>query len=263
MSWCTPTRAAGSYALAIDGGGLVGVHTRTIPGPGTKLSVIARPLENGTFAEAERPKRAGEAGKASFGGTVTFVDPDPVAPVYSVSGRGASVLVHVVPDPAGAAPDLPLLGSFVTVDVRISEPEPVTPEAAAPASEAPPSACGPGVAPPSPVTPVEPPAVILWETRVEVAGDPATRMELAALVTGICPEGNAVMLSSDDSREDGSDLLLVVPPQIDASGLEPGDSVLATAEIGEGGVLTLTGLASDQRVKGADDARAAQGDLKR
>ena len=253
--------AAGSYALAIAGGGLVAVHSRAIPSAGTKLSTPVRQLANGTFAESSEPKREGRAATASFSGAVTYVDSDPASPGYTVSGRGASVLVRVVPDPAGALPALPPLGSFATVDVRIAKPEPITPEAAAPAPEAPPDACGSGVPAPAPLPAVEAPAATLWQSRVTVDGEPATHLELAAIVTGLCPGGQVLLLSSDDSREGGGDLVLAVPPKISTAELQPGDPVLASAEIGEAGDLTLTGLVGDERVKGADDPKTAQGDL--
>jgi hypothetical protein len=40
-----------------------------------------------------------------------------------------------------------------------------------------------------------------------------------------------------------------------------GKSVAATATIGEDGSLTLSGLASDERIDGADDTTATRGDL--
>jgi hypothetical protein len=54
-----------------------------------------------------------------------------------------------------------------------------------------------------------------------------------------------------------------VPADIATGDLVIGQSVTATATIEADGSLELTGLASDERAKGADDAMSVQGDLKR
>ncbi len=229
--------AAGSYALAIKGGELVPVHARKLPLPGTKLKVAVRRLANGTFAETDAPERSGKAVQVGFRGVVTFVDPDPATPAYTVSGRGASILVQVEPDPSGALAPLPVLGHYVDVMAAIENP----------------SAAG------GPV-----PAASLRQRQIEVeASEPATYVDLAGIVTAVLPETSQLLLSADDTRESGTDITLAVPPRIDTGQLEPGDSFLATATVAEEGTLTLVGLASDEHTKGADDATLALGDLKR
>ena len=52
-----------------------------------------------------------------------------------------------------------------------------------------------------------------------------------------------------------------MPATIDTGKLKIGQSVTATATFGDDGSLTLSGLASDERAKGADDFEATQGDL--
>ena len=111
--------AAGSYALALSGGELVAIHAAKLPRPGAKLRVPIRRLANGTLAEAEGPAKSGTAARAAFDGTVTWANPDPLAPAYTVSWLGASILVQVPPDPTGTPPVLPALGSYVTVEVAI------------------------------------------------------------------------------------------------------------------------------------------------
>lgn len=230
--------AAGSYALAIKGGELVPIHARKLPAPGTKLTVLARRLANGTFAEAEIPERSGKSAQAAFEGVITFVGPDPAAPTYAVSGRGASILVHCEPDPTGAMPQLPTLGAYVTVTAGIEKSEPTTTEPAT--------------------------AVVLRQRQVKVeTAEPSTYLDLAGVVTAVLPDTSQLLLSADDSRQSGQDLTLAVPAAIDTSGVEIGDSYLATAEVAEDGTLTLAGLASDEHTRGADDAASAQGDLKR
>jgi hypothetical protein len=218
--------AAGSYALAIAGGELVPIHARKLPPAGARLALLARRLANGTFAEAKRPERIGKVAQANFRGVATYVNPDPAAPAYTVSGRGASLLVHVAPDPSGVAPQLPVVGARVTVTAAIGD--------------------------------------RLEQRSIEVEeGEPSTYLDLAGIVQAVLPDTAQLVLSADGIDEGETDLTLAVPPAIKLTAIEPGDSYLATATIGPDGSLTLAGLASDEHTKGADDPTLALGDLKR
>ncbi len=255
--------AAGSYTLAIKGGELVPIHAPKLPRVGAKLSIEGLQLANGTFDEEGTPQRKGQATKASFRGVVTHLDPDALA--YTLSGRGASILIHVRPDPTGAPAQLPPLGSYATATVEIEKPQlPVPPPVAeSPVEAAPEVAPTPTCVPnPSLPTPVSPTAV-LWQKQLKTEGGPATYLDLAGVVTAVCPDIAQLLISADDSRESGSDLALTVPAELDTSKLKPGDSFLATAKLSEDGTLSLSGLASDEHLKGADDETSAQGDLKR
>ena len=177
---------AGSYALAIEGGELVPIHARALPGAGTRLTVLGERLANGTFAEAEAPELRKQAAQVAFRGAVSFVGPDPADPAYIVSGRGVSLLVHVNPDPSGAVPPLPALGVYVAVTAAIGEP-----------------ADGTEPAPP----------VVLLQREVEVeVGEPATYLDLAGVLTAVVPESAQISLSADDAREGGADLVLSPAP---------------------------------------------------
>ena len=264
--------AAGSYALAIKGGELVPVHARKLPPPGAKLTVVARRLANGTFAEEEKPRRSGRAATATFRGTVTFADADPVAPSYTVSGRGSSLPVLVDPDPSGAPPALPAVGSYATVTVAIEKPQPVAepvspappPVEGAPPVEAPPPAPSCARDPALPPLPPAKPAAVLRQRQLELEeAPPSTYLDLAGILTAVCADAGQLLLSSDGARESEGDLTLAVPTSIGTAKLKLGDSFLATATVGEDGSLTLAGLVGDEQVKGADDPGSAQGDLKR
>lgn len=254
--------AAGSYSLAIAGGELVAVHAPELPAPGARLSVPLRRLANGTFAEAGAHERLGRVARATFRGTVSFVDASPEAPAYTVSGRGASILVRVQPDLTGIAPQLPSLGSYATVGVDIERPPVIVaePESETAVDPEPPT-CALDLTQPAP--PKIEPAATLWQQRLEVEGEPSTYTDLAGIVIAVCPESGQLLLSADDIREDNEDIVLAVPPSIDSAKLAIGDSFLATATIEAGGSLTLAGIANDERTKGADDPMGAQGDLKR
>lgn len=255
--------AAGSYTLAGAGGELVSLHAPKLPQIATRLAVEAVPLGNETFAEEER-QRKGSAQGASFAGVVTYVDADPLAPAYTVSGRGSSLLVHAVPS---AFATLPVLGAYAKVLVALEElpaptPPPLVAEPAAPETTvpAPPAPCAPDPA----LRPPRAPALRLVQRELKVeALEPSTYLELAAVVSAICPATAQIMLSADDLRESEADLTLTVPSSISTAELELGQPVLATAEVDEAGALILIGLASDEGRKGAEDSRAAQGDLAR
>lgn len=219
--------AAGSYAIAIKGGELLAVHTAELPEPGTKLSASLRRLANGTFAEADDlEEEKSKATEVTFRGSVTFANPDPAAPAYTVSGRGSSLLVHVDPDPTGAAPELPPIGSYVTVTAEIDKG--------------------------------------LRQKTVEIEpGARSTYLDLAGVVKEVLPDTDQLLFSADWADESESSLTLKVPGEVDATKLKPGDSYLATAEVEADGSLAIKGVASDEHTKGADESSSAQGDLKR
>ncbi|HEX6781635.1 MAG TPA: hypothetical protein VF125_06340 [Solirubrobacterales bacterium] len=247
---------AGSYAMAIAGGELVSVHAAKLPTPGEKLTVEAEPLDNNTFAEEAREK-TGATAQATARGVVTFVDADPLAPAYTLSGRGSSILVHL---PVTAADQLPGLGAYATVGIGIEPPQ-------SPSGEPPPPTAAPEPAPacaPDPgLQPPPAPRRVAVQRSLEAEPEPATYLDLAGVVTGICPATGQLLLSADDLRSSEADLLLAVPAKIRLGALEVGESIVATATVAEDGALTLTGLAGDEGRKGAEDPALAQGDLKR
>ncbi len=258
--------AAGSYALAISGGELVAVHAPKLPAVGAKLSLPLAQLANGTFAEENPRKQTGKGTRATFNGTVTYLDPDPATPSYTVSGRGASVLVHVHPDPTGAASPLPPLGAYATVTVDVekpppaaAEPPPVSEPPAVEAAPAPTCAPDPSLPPPAEIEP----SAVLWQRQVKADGTPSTYLELAGTVEAICPETTQILFSADGLGASDNTLTLKVPDRIDTSKLMLGDSYLLTATVEPDSSLTLSGVASDEHTKGAEDPSSAQGDLKR
>jgi hypothetical protein len=216
--------AASSYTVAETGGVMSAVHAGKLPAPGIAVEVPIKALANGTLGEAGTRRKTATKATAELAGIVTFVSPDPAAPAYSLSNRGSSVLVHVQPDPSGALPPLPVLGAYATLRVGIE-------------------------------------AGVLWQRQISGGGAPFTHADLAGIVAAVNAETSQLSISADDVRESGQDIVLTVPPGIDASGLAVGDSVLASADIGAEGALALTGLASDERLKGAEDSAATQGDL--
>ena len=257
--------AAASYTVAETGGVMSAVHAGKLPPAGTQIEVPIRTLANGTLAEAGKRRKSGTRTAATLAGIVTFVESNAATPAYAVSNRGASVLVHVHPEPSGAVPPLPALGAYASVTVDIEAPQPALPAAAETAAE--PTATAPTPATPSCAPdPAQPPAAVepksvLWQREFGGGGAPFTHSDFEGIVAAVCPDTAQLLISADDVREAGHDLLFAVPPGIDATKVTVGQSVAAGADIGAGGSLTLTGLAGDERLKGADDAKAIQGDL--
>jgi hypothetical protein len=216
--------AASSYTVAETGGVMSAVHAGKLPAPGIAVEVPIKALANGTLGEAGTRRKTGSKEVTELAGIVTFVKADPAAPAYAISNRGSSVLIHLQPDPSGALPPLPVLGAYGTAEVAIE-------------------------------------AGVLWQRQLSAGGAPFTHAELEGVVAAVEAETAQLLISADDVRESGQDIALAIPAQIDASALAVGDSVLASADIGADGVLTLTGLASDERLKGAENTEATQGDL--
>jgi hypothetical protein len=216
--------AAGSYTVAEPGGVMSAVHAGKPPAAGSEVEVLIRALANGTLAEAGTRQRSGEAAEAELAGIVSFVGTDPAAPSYTLSNRGSSVLVGVEPDPSGALPSLPVLGAYATVTAAIE-------------------------------------AGVLTQRRLSSGGAPFTHVAIEGILAAVDAETAQLSISADDIRESGQDVSIAIPAGIDTSALAPGDSVLASADIGADSSLALTGLASDERLKGAEDTTATQGDL--
>jgi hypothetical protein len=268
-------KAAGSYVVAEQGGALTAVHAPTAPRSGTKVEVPVRPLANGTYGQAGRRLRLGAQRKAEISGIVTHVDTTSSAPAYTVSKRGASMLVHLRPDLSGPPPALPAVGSFANVEVDIEKREPPTTAAAeepSPSAEpqpvepapqpatAPASSCAPDVnqAPPVPINS----PTTLWQRQIDAEGAPFSYSDFAGIVIAVCPESSELVISADDVRESGNDLLFGLSTgEIDLTPVRVGNSILATATIAADEKLSITGLADDEHMRRADDVEAMQGDL--
>jgi hypothetical protein len=225
-----------------------------------------RQLANGTYAEDGQRNGVGIADSASFAGTVTYCadlqQPEvsctgPFQPgdkyVYTVSSPGASVLVSA---PESAIAPTPVVGSRVDVTVGIgNEFQSIAPTS--PTSSDPSCPPPPGGLPAPPLTAPE-----LTQTAASVTGQP-TSGSLEAVVQIACPgDSPKLILSADDVRQAERDLpIFAVPTGIDLGKLIAGQAVQAAVDIAADDTLSLTGIASDQGVAGADDRTQRQGSL--
>jgi hypothetical protein len=260
---------AQSYTVSTSGG-LIAIHADTLPLVGAQVESQVRKLNNGTYAESGGRNPVGTADQASFQGTVTYCADleQPSAPcdgasssdhyVYTVSSLGASIVVSE-PNPATAAP--PQVGSRVQVAVRIG----VDFNPIAPLDEAD-WRVNPDCTPPYEERNglPKPPVVTkeLTQTSVTITGQ-ATTATIESVLQARCPADTpSLILSADDVREAGRDLVpLNVPGGIDMNRLNPGQAVQTAVDIAADGGLTLKGITSDQGAGGADDATQGQGSL--
>jgi hypothetical protein len=260
---------AESYTLA-SGNTLTSIHAGSLPRVGDRVEAPVRKLKNTTYAEDGARTQQGTADQTSFSGTVTYCadldDPSAVCDgsvpesgeyVYSVSHIGSSILVRIPGSPPAAAP--PPVGSVVDVGIRI---DPFSPPAPPDPPRDDPSPCNPGDGeangrPNPPITPT----ANLVQTSLTIRPPPAQLADLEAVVQAICP--GQVVLSADDIREGGRDLLPIAAPGLDLSRLQPGQAVYANVEVGSDAAhtLTLRGITSDHGLIGADDPSQGQGTL--
>ncbi|MFN8113510.1 MAG: hypothetical protein U0R51_09960 [Solirubrobacterales bacterium] len=274
---------AESYSVAEGSGALSTIHATKLPDAGAEIQVPVDPLFNTTSAEAGRRKEDGSGENVTFSGTVTWVDEK--AGTYVVSSAGASVVV-TVPEPEQGARDMPALTAGVTVKAELAAREadppsgdPAAAEARRPAEEGGPRAAGraatateppAGEAPasrcePERAYPEDPvvPAVELRQVSYEVEFDSLSYALLEGVVQAVCDDESQIVVSADDVRELGADLVLAVPKQIDPALVEEGSSITAAVdpEPAEDGTHALYGIAGDDGIDGADDEKLGQGDL--
>jgi hypothetical protein len=246
---------AGSYTLATSGGELMPVHAHQLPKAGSRVSVVVRQLFNGTFAEKGKRSVKGNETQAKLTGYVSYRDP--TGNVYALSVRGASILIHVPESDAEGSPAIPPLGAYAETMAKIEQPQPEGKRSRdqrrrAAATADPECTAGTG--------PDAGSGAVLDQTHAKFTLPPVHYVDMEGIVGETCTDPGELTLSADDVRESTRNLLLAAPSPIDVTKLESGDAIDVTAELGEDGSYTVTGLSSDQGVEGASDRSAAQGD---
>ena len=134
-----------------------------------------------------------------------------------------------------------------------------------------PETCAPET--PYPDPPVVPTAT-LTQTSLLVDFEELDSANGAAVVQAVCLEGEpdatgaigeqpSLIVSADDSRESGTDVVVAIPDEIDPTLYEPGEPIAYELDPSpeEGEPLTLGGISSDDGSKGADDEETGQGTL--
>ena len=260
---------AGSYTMADDSGQLNAIHTTgDLPRAGADLSLEVREVSNGTYAESSGRRRLGSSAEAKVAGLVTYRDP--LSGLYAVSRRGVSLIVHPPPGPAAPPPDPPALGADVTVTVAVEQLPAPDPAAApvAPLDPAPLLTQPPDQPAPTPPPGCAdggprgfPPRTLLTQKRISAPGEPLGYSDFEGIVETTCSDPARLVLTADDLRESGADITFTVPSGIDLAMLTQGQTLDVSAVYGAGADgFQLTGLSSEEGIKGADDASKAQGD---
>jgi hypothetical protein len=214
---------AGTYILAADSGDLYAVHSADQPTPGTRISVPLKARDNGTYTENGKRTTTATVGGARFRGSITYVDS--TARTYTISTRGASLLVHAPAADANGQPELPKLNQFVTLAVSIEQPP-------APSGDplAPPPVC-PGPADKAAAPPYCYPAVAVLRQLSLTTVSTFDSFDLEGIVQSVDTTAHTLVLSADDIREDGTDITMTAAPSIDLAALKPGQTIGATTTI--------------------------------
>jgi hypothetical protein len=232
-------RLAGSYTVARSGGKLYSVHSSSLPNLGDVVSVEARVLANGTWAEDGDRSRTDGAQQVDLEGTVTFSDPRIGA--YSVSANGSSILVRVKPGVR-----MPQVADKVSVTARIANKlDPIEP------LDAGRDGCG------KPPNLPKAQKVALQQVSLKVT-DSASNTDLEGIVQGVCRKAGSLILSADDLRESGRDIAVTVPNDLRLAKIDIGQMLKIRADIGSSGNFTAKKIADDERQSGANDESRIQ-----
>lgn len=218
---------AKSFTVADRSGRLTAVHARRSPRIGSRVTLRATKLRNGTY-KAGRLRAHGRVRRARVRGIVTFVDRSRRQLV--LSSRGVSLLVRLARSArARAAEALPAVGSEVTVSATLTDPT------------------GSSVlGDPGSLTSTAAPA-----------SDP---IDLEGSVLAIDTATRTLTLSADDSEESGATISVTLPDSFDIAAYSVGDEVEVVATLNADGT-TYTAVASsgDEGVTEAEDAADDEG----
>lgn len=185
-------RASG-FVWANAKGRLTQSHRARAAGFGRHVAFRARGMSVGA-----------KASTAKVRGAVTFVDA--AARTFTLSGNGASILVHLADD----AQALPAVGDEVLIVADLAGST----------------------------------ATQLEGRIVTVGGDQAQSVELEGVVLAIDDASRTLTLSADDSRESGEMIAVSVPAAFDLATFAVGDSVELLATLNDDG-QTFTLVAVD------------------
>lgn len=222
---------AHSFVVANAAGQMSAVHATRSPRIGSKVSLKATRLTNGTYKGA-KVRAHGRAHRARIRGIVTFVDR--AHNRFTLSSRGVSLLVRMAhrPRQAGTTTTLPSPGSDVTVTSNLDQSDDST------------VVTTPGSVQSSPTPPA--------------AGTPVS---LEGTILSIDTTTRTLMLSADDSNASGQAISVTLPDTFDITAFHVGDQIEILATLNSDGT-TYTAVASsgDQNAQQADNQGEDQGD---
>jgi len=216
---------AHSFVIALRGGGLRAIHARRSPALGTRVTVDASALRNGTWA-MQRLTRSGSANtRVRVRGTVTYVNSR--QGLFVVSARGVSLLVH---DRRAR-----LRGAHIAADTTVSDGGVVTVDG---------SLAGDSID----------------AIDVQSDGQDVNGIDLEATVQAVDTAARTLTVSADDSGESGSTLVVDVPASFDIGAFSDGESLEMVASPNGDGTYTLEQVSDDGGAQTANNPGDNQGD---
>ena len=219
------TKRTGGFVVADHLGRLLAVHSARAVLPGSRVTVAAQRLSNGTYAAADL--HSGTARRqARLRGRVTYIAPTRRALV--VSARGVSLLVRLHPHTGAsaqralAASSTSGIGASVVVDAQL----------------------GSG------------PSVTARDLRVIARS--RRPVDLEGVVQHV--SDRTLEISADDDAASGASLTVHLPAGFDVSSFAAGEEVQLVARPEPDGSFTAVGASGDSSQQQADSSDEQQGD---
>ena len=221
---------AHSFVVANANGRMAAVHATRSPRVGSRVSLKATKLANGTY-RGSRIRGHGRAHRARLRGIVTFVDR--ANRRFTLSSRGVSLLVRLGKRPRQASdPTLPAPGDDVTVTTDLDQSDDST--------------------------------VVTDPSTIQVGQTPAPAgapIQLEGTVLAIDQTTRTLMLSADDDNASGQAISVVLPDTFDITAFHVGDEVELLATLNADGVsYTAVSSSGDDNAQQAEDQGDDQGD---
>jgi hypothetical protein len=215
---------AHSFVIADRSGALRAVHSRRLPDVGSRVTVVARRLLNGTW-RAERVRAGRRAHRALIRGTVTYINSSKHE--LTVSAAGVSLLVQEPPRRLHTVRrggiSTVRVGSLVTVDGSFEDGS-------------------------------------VKATDVAAEGQDTNGIELEGTVQALDPSARTLSVSADDSEQSAATLTVEVPATFDLSRFRAGQQVELSVSANSDGTFTLMQSSDDEGAAGADDPEQVQTD---
>jgi len=219
------------FSVADSSGNVLVLFGQDLPSSGDAVRTRILPLANGTFAETGERKVSGIRSKSKLRGIVSWFDP--VTRLAVISSRGSSLAVDLTAIPEVQEPEIGV-GSPVEGAVAIAEPvEAVGDEPARPG---------------------------LIAEELEATGETIERIEMSGKLEAIDETGRILVLAADSNGLIPAGITIMTPKKFPFETVSEGKAYDVSANRGDDGMLTLTGLSPGYGKSSADDAEAAFGD---
>ncbi|MCW3046451.1 MAG: hypothetical protein JWO74_735 [Solirubrobacterales bacterium] len=202
---------AHSFVVAMSHGRLAAIHATTSPRPGRIVRVSARLLRNGTYA-ARSVRTVGQRRHVQMRGTVTYSH----GRIFTLSSRGASILVRRGARAVTASDTAPPAGSVVLVDGNVDDNGDVQ------------------------------------ANDVTQEGQDNNGIDLEGKVLGIDTAARTLSISADDEDASGAALTVNVPAGVDMTGFTVGQQVELTVTRNPDGTFVLQQGTGDDNEQEAD-----------